>query len=897
MSAHELRLANVSRRAFLAGGSPRRRPRARGRLPEPCRRPSRSTAPTACRTAGAMTRSSSSPSRADGTVTIICHRSEMGQGVRTAMPMIVADELEADWTRVHVVQAPGDEKRYGNQDTDGSRSMRHFFDADAPLRRRRAHDARGRPRRSAGACRSREVEAAEPRGRARPSGRTLGYGELAEAAAQLPVPAQRHVRLKDPARLPLHRQGRCSSSSTAATSRPARRSTASTSRCRGMLYAVVARPPVYGGKVTSVDAAEALKVPGVSRSCEIEPTPAPSEFNPLGGVAVVATQHLGGHAGPRGAQDRLGRRPERQLRLRRPIKATLEERRAQARARWCATTATSTPALAARREARRGRVLHPAPRARADGAAGRDRAHRRRQGARSGRCTQSPAGRARRWSPSGSACRPTTSPCTSRCSAAASAASPSPTSASRRRCCRKAMDGKPVKVTWTREDDLHHAYYHTVVGRAPRGRRSTRRASRSAWLHRSVAPTHRLDLRARRRSTRRRSSWHGRRSTCRSRSPTPHREPGGRAHTRIGWFRSVSNIPHAFAIQSFVAELAAAAGTRPEGLPARAASARRAGSTRKPAVGDTWNHGESPERYPVDTGRLRRVVETRRRDEAGWGAALPKGRGLGIAAHYSFVSYVAAVVEVAVDDQRQWSRSRASTSRSTAAPRVNPDRVRAQMEGAAIMGLGHRHCSARSASRTAGSQQDNFDDLRGHAHDAARRARSACTSSPATTTSRWAASASPACRRSRRRSATRSSRRPASASAACRSAISSRRRWRRAEGRALPAGGAARPGDDGDRQAFSHDLGELDCLRVHGGGVVDEQADRCSFAGGAAAPRRRQLTVEAPITRQRRPRSPRREEPFDPECHRLPQGRSPSCVRRAIAEARDGARPSGHGQG
>jgi hypothetical protein len=68
----------------------------------------------------------------DGIVSIVCARSEMGQGVRTGMPMIVADELEADWNRVRVVQAPGDEERYGNQDTDGSRSTRHFF---MPMRR------------------------------------------------------------------------------------------------------------------------------------------------------------------------------------------------------------------------------------------------------------------------------------------------------------------------------------------------------------------------------------------------------------------------------------------------------------------------------------------------------------------------------------------------------------------------------------------------------------------------------------------------------------------------------------------------------------------------------------------------------------------------------------------
>ena len=63
----------------------------------------------------------------DGTVTIVCHRSEMGQGVRTGMPLIVADELEADWAKVKIAQATGDEVRYGNQDTDGSRSTRHFI--------------------------------------------------------------------------------------------------------------------------------------------------------------------------------------------------------------------------------------------------------------------------------------------------------------------------------------------------------------------------------------------------------------------------------------------------------------------------------------------------------------------------------------------------------------------------------------------------------------------------------------------------------------------------------------------------------------------------------------------------------------------------------------------------
>ena len=180
--------------------------------------------------------------------------------------------------------------------------------------------------------------------------------------------------------------------------------------------------------------------------------------------------------------------------------------------------------------------------------------------------------------------------------------------------------------------------------------------------------------------------------------------PEAKAHTRIGWFRSVSNIPHAFAVQSFVAELAAAAGRDPKDFllevigPARQVSPEM--------LGDTWNHGESPERYPVDTGRLRRVVETVAK-EAGWGRKLPKGRGLGIAAHYSFVSYVGAVVEVAVDNKGVLTIPRVDIAVDCGAC-VNPDRVRAQMEGACVMGIGI--ATVGEISFKAGRvEQDNFN--------------------------------------------------------------------------------------------------------------------------------------------------------------------------------------------
>src|SRR5580692_2623041 len=129
----------------------------------------------------------------DGMVTIVVHRSEMGQGVRTGMPLIVADELDADWSKVRVQQAPADEEKYGNQDTDGSRSTRHFID---PMRR---CGAAARTMLELAAAASWRVPASEVRAvnhevvHAR-TGRKLGFGALARAAAKLPVPSRESLR-------------------------------------------------------------------------------------------------------------------------------------------------------------------------------------------------------------------------------------------------------------------------------------------------------------------------------------------------------------------------------------------------------------------------------------------------------------------------------------------------------------------------------------------------------------------------------------------------------------------------------------------------------------------------------------------------------------------------------
>jgi isoquinoline 1-oxidoreductase beta subunit len=266
----------------------------------------------------------------------------------------------------------------------------------------------------------------------------------------------------------------------------------------------------------------------------------------------------------------------------------------------------------------------------------------------------------------------------------------------------KVMDGRPVKVTWTRDDDLHHDFFHTVsVEHLQAGLDANGKVT--SWLHRSVAPSI--------------GSIFG---------PDPKHElpfelglglinvpydipnlrienPEAEAHTRIGWFRSVSNVPHAFAVQSFVAELAAAAGKDHRDFLLDLIGAPRLIDPR--SQHDNWNHGESPQRYPVDTGRLRRVIETATR-EAGWGTK----RTLGLAAHYSFLSYTAVVAEVVVDKSGHLRIPRVDIA-FDCGPVVNPDRVRSQLEGAVIMGVSLATLGEITFKRGR-SQQDNFHQYR-----------------------------------------------------------------------------------------------------------------------------------------------------------------------------------------
>jgi isoquinoline 1-oxidoreductase beta subunit len=522
-----------------------------------------------------------------------------------------------------------------------------------------------------------EVEAKNHEVVHRPTGRRLGYGALAKAAASQPVPARESLRLKTPAQFRYIGKGQLKLVD-APDMVTGKAQYGMDTRLDGMLYAVVARPPVYGGKLVRYDATETLKVPGVVRVVEIEASPLPPMFNPLGGVAVIGRNtwaaiqgrralKIEWEDGPNASYDSTAFKATLEGAARKPGKVVRNDGNFD--------TAVATAARRLDAEYYVPHLTHAAmepPAATVRIVGGKCEVWG---------CFQSPQATrdtvAKRlgMSPADVTVRVTLL-------GGGFGRKSKPDFAVEAAVLSKAVDGKPVKATWTREDDLQHSYFHTVsVEHLEAG--VDAQGTPVAWLHRSVAPT---IISTFEKGANHAAPFELGMGVINVPFAIPNiriENPPATAHTRIGWFRSVSNIPHAFAVQSFVAELAAAAGRDPKDFlldvigPARVINPG--------ALGDTWNQGESPERYPVDTGRLRRVVETAAR-EAGWGRAMPKGRGLGIAAHYSFVTYVAAVVEVAVDDKGVVTIPRVDLAVDCGAV-VNPERVRAQMEGACVMGI------------------------------------------------------------------------------------------------------------------------------------------------------------------------------------------------------------------
>ncbi len=633
-----------------------------------------------------------------GLVTIVAHRSEMGTGIRTGLPMVLADELEADWTRVKVIQAQGNPK-YGDQNTDGSRSMRQFYQ---PMREA---GASARQMLEAAAAHMWGVNANDCRARNHmvvhvPTGKQLPFGDAAKVAATLQVPPADHVEMHFKPASDRRYVGKPIPIVDLKDIVRGKAIYGIDVVLPGMKYASVERCPVYGGKVVSFDATDALKVPGVERVVAIPATPIPSGFDPLGGIAVIASNTWAAQQGreklkitwdfgPNAGHDSSAYRAQ--------LEATAKQSGKVVRNQGNVDTALAAaphrisadyfvpyyshapmevPTAVANVVANKCEIWAP---------------------------TQFPQGA--RTTVSEVLGLPAEDVIVNVTLLGGAFGRKAKSDYVAEAALLSRQIGAPVKVTWTREDDIQHDYYHAICAQHLEAG-LTADGSATAWLHRTVFPA--IE------STFQPNVTYGSAGELQQGvTDMPYaienvRCENGPAdgHVRIGWYRSVYNIPHAFAACSFADELAHAAGKDPvEYLRQLLGDPRKLDFAAMNV--DYPNYGASLDMYPVDTGRLRGVLDLVVRNSE-WGRPLPPRQGRGIAVHRCFLTYVAAIVHVAVDNDGQLTIPRVDVALDCGLV-VNPDRVRAQFEGATIMGISNALYSNISIKQGR-IEQSNFSD-------------------------------------------------------------------------------------------------------------------------------------------------------------------------------------------
>lgn len=572
----------------------------------------------------------------DGMVTLWVHRSPLGQGVRTALPMILADELEADWSKIQREQADADPK-YGGQTTGGSASIRTSWD---PLRKA---GATGRAMLTAAAAEIWGVDPATCRAYNsevlhEATNRQLGYGELADKAATLPVPDD--APLKDP------KDFRYIGKSMPRLDNHAKVTGEAVFgldfKLPGKVYACVARCPVFGGKVKSFDAAKAKAVPGVKDVVEVE-----------SGVAVLAESTWAAMKGRDALQVEFD--PGAGVDL---STASINEMFDQRQTEDGFVTREDGDYDAAMAGAGQTfEAVYEVPfLSHAPIEPMNCTAHWRGDSCEIWAPTQAP-----QWA----------------MGAVSQAVGLPPEKidlhvtlvggAFGRRLMpdfvveavnvSKAA-GMPVQVVWTREDDMHHDFYRPC-SRHVMGGALDDAGNIVAWKHRVIAPSIVGPLLG---ASEKQAADEGTDGAAN----LPYAIPNVHvdfcmANTTVptGWLRAVFNTQTPFANECFLDELVAAAGKDPY---------------------------EFRMTMLKDKPRHRGVLELAAK-KAGWGTTLPEGRYRGLAVHYCFQSYVAQVAEVSVADDGSLKVHRVVCAVDCGRV-VNPDGVAAQMEGGISMGLG-----------------------------------------------------------------------------------------------------------------------------------------------------------------------------------------------------------------
>ena len=598
----------------------------------------------------------------DNHVSLILGKSEMGQGIMTALPMILAEELSLDWSKVKIEQAPTNPAIY-EHGTGGSGSI-----AGSWLPLRRAGAAAREMLISAAAQRwnvNRDTCVAKDGGVLHGARKNfLTYGELVEDAAKFPIPDFKTVPLKnsDDFTIVGHDKRRYEGSAKAT----GKAVFGIDARMPGMQYAVIARCPIFGGKVKSFDATKAKAIPGVKDVIAIDAV-GEGAFT-AGGVAVLAENSWAAMQG------------------RKALEITWDEGlHATESTEWLRNQFVENAA-------KLGKVVRNDGDADAALAGAANKVEAAYEFPFAAHATMEPMNCTVHIRPDGAeAWVPTQAPQWAQDIIVGVSKLPRESvivhttlmggGFGRRYMGDFVMEaaqiakvtGKPVQVLWTREDDMQHDFYrpssyHKMAGAVDA------QGNLAAWKHFQTSTS--ID-----------AMWskdgeaHAENSEFATALFIPYATPNYRVEYTLAksgvpraWWRSVEHSTSGFIVECFVDELAAAAGADPYQF-----RLKLIGDDRK--IPDFTNPKEGK---PLDTARLKNVLKLAA-EKGDWGKPLPKGMARGIAAYYSFESYTAAVAEVSVKNGAV--KVHRLTYAADCGRPINPDGIRAQVESAAIYGL------------------------------------------------------------------------------------------------------------------------------------------------------------------------------------------------------------------
>ena len=615
----------------------------------------------------------------DGTVTIMAKNPEIGTGVKTSLPMIIAEELDVEWSRVRVEQAPLDRK-FGGQFTGGSTGVWTNWDG---------------MRQAGAAVRAMLVSAAATRWSVEPSscatdagfvvhgatGRRLGYGDLAAAAAALPVP--RDVPLKDRARYRI--VGRRIPDVDTGSIVRGQVTYGLDVRFPGMRYAAVARPP-YGARVVSFDPSAALAVPGVRQVIKITGLANPTDLQD--GVAVIADNTWAAFQGREALRvtwDESASSTESTVRLFERCREALRgsgQTVLRTDGDVDAAIAASSRTLDAQYEVP---FLSHVPMEPVNCSAW----------VHDGRCEihgpmQSPGG-ARAVAAEVTGIAPAqVSVLMARSGGGFGRRLMSEYAAEAAYLSRES--GTPVQVVRSREDDISHDYFR------PAGIHHFRAALGAdgriaAWSH-HLANTSRYAYALRENPHQSELYPDDIPAACVANFRLAHSNIA--SAIPVGAWRATLHSSNAFAVQGFVDEMAHLAGQDPLDF-------------RLDLLGEDRDLRYRDHGGPVlSTARLKGVLRLAA-ERAGWGTPPPAGVGRGVAAHFTFSGYVGIVAEVAVEDNE--IRVRRLVAAVDSGLIVNPNGAEQQVVGGLLDGV---QAALRGEINVEGGRprEKNFGDYR-----------------------------------------------------------------------------------------------------------------------------------------------------------------------------------------